>query len=224
MGVIRIHNPCSVAWNVVQSLIHVQIYSTAFCNRWHFLCHTICLRHRVLPKHVSIHLNDFHEKRSSRESRVLHSKSWIKGFRGFNTTTMFPTGFFLFIYFFQTISASFYILTINPLKSLCEVSQERVRERLLRMRPCSSHHARWSISRHSRELLAIIWGFLTAVKCEVSDREVRWNCGETNITALHFAKHRRDTAATNSRGDAEKRKSQFNQGYSLSFVFKRSRA
>ena len=77
--------------NVVRGLLHVWIYSTAACNGWHILCHTICLRHRALPKHVALHLSDF-------QGRQLVSSNHTRGskFLSFDiTTTMFPTGFIL---------------------------------------------------------------------------------------------------------------------------------
>lgn len=52
----------------------------------------------------------------------------------------------------------------------------------------SKHVAQWSISRHSRDVQDIIWGFQLAVMCEVSNRQrgqmKRWG---TRITARECA-------------------------------------
>lgn len=156
--------------------------------------------------------------------RASYRKSWVKGSE--NTTTIFPTGFYhtsawspivfdiLVWYVLLFFFFSFFLFYSNHQSIKIFWRSCRKRQRLVRMRLCCSPpYAQWSISRHSGELLAIIWGFQMAVKCEVSDRQRgQLKLQGTNIAAHYFVKHRGSTAATNtgkSKGDREKRKSQF---------------
>lgn len=85
-----------------------------------------------------------------------------------------------------------FIVTNNPLKSLCEAAWRGEGWLEWNHTALNTPHAQWSISRHSRELLAIIWGFQLAVRCEVSDRQRgQLKLQGTNITAHYFTEHRR---------------------------------
>lgn len=135
----------SVACNVAQSLLHVQIYSTAAHNRCHILCPTICLRHRALPKHVALHVNDFQEgvnmllncKQVSQQTEILE----LKVFGYVKITSLLPSMFMLLDRYATVVCCCFKNHSIQIPAPDYVVGQGMVRIRLNCSLPgCSMEH------------------------------------------------------------------------------------